>query len=368
VADQLYRVEVRYAKTTGTPKVRLMWQSNSQELQVISTESLFNLQYIDAVPHSFNVKPAESDPSHTLFEQTSGLEDAVVNVEEVHILTVRDAFGNLKQDQVDRITVTLDHTTDRTISVDATVQAIADAKYQVSFTLTKVGSYSMKIYFTDSLMHTAQSGLEVSCRASSADPQFTVLHGDAITNAVAGELHSFTVTLFDEGNNQLSKGGDTLAVSFTPGTAEIEIVDQMNGVYEVKYRIEQSGTYTLDVVTNYATEAKKTSQVIAVHAQESMLTSLISYAEIVDVQSEQTVQVDVFDRFTNKFLRPLDLILSVSQGSAHQIYGTFTNTVENSYEATFTIPEGTESESNCGEYRLAAYSLAQGLEAKYFTN
>lgn len=226
----------------------------------------------------------------------------------------------------------------------------------------------MKIYFTDSLMHTAQSGLEVSCRASSADPQFTVLHGDAITNAVAGELHSFTVTLFDEGNNQLSKGGDTLAVSFTPGTAEIEIVDQMNGVYEVKYRIEQSGTYTLDVVTNYATEAKKTSQVIAVHAQESMLTSLISYAEIVDVQSEQTVQVDVFDRFTNKFLRPLDLILSVSQGSAHQIYGTFTNTVENSYEATFTIPEGTESESNCGEYRLAAYSLAQGLEAKYFTN
>jgi hypothetical protein len=97
-AGQLYRVEVRYAKTNGTPKVRLMWQSNSQELQVIPAESLFNLQYIDAVPHSFNVSPAESDPSRTLFEQTSGLEEAVVNVEEVHILTVRDEFGNLKQD------------------------------------------------------------------------------------------------------------------------------------------------------------------------------------------------------------------------------------------------------------------------------
>jgi hypothetical protein len=185
--------------------------------------------------------------------------------------------------------VTLDHNTDRTISVDASVSAITDSKYQVSFTLKKVGSYSMKIYFTDSLVHTAQSGLQIACRASDVDPKHTVLDGDATKNAVAGELHSFTVTLFDEENNQLSKGGDTLAVSFTSTTAEIEIEDKLNGVYEVKYRIEQAGTFTLDVVTNYSTEEKKTSQVTVLHAQESMQASFISFAANVTVQSEETV-------------------------------------------------------------------------------
>jgi hypothetical protein len=38
------------------------------------------------------------------------------------------------------------------------------------------------------------------------------------------------------------------------------------------------------------------------------------------------------------------------------------------YQAQYTIPQGDETVSNCGEYTLQSFILEQGLYASYFTN
>ena len=128
--------------------------------------------------------------------------------------------------------------------------------------------------------------MKVVCQASQAHPQHTVLEGEALTRSVAGEKSSFTVTLFDIGNNQLPKGGDTLNVAITPENAKIEVFDLNNGVYRVEYLIDQVDTYSLEVVTNYAASEKMTSVIVVEPAGESMQTSTITFAAEVDVASE----------------------------------------------------------------------------------
>jgi hypothetical protein len=46
-----------------------------------------------------------------------------------------------------------------------------------------------------------------------------------ITDATAGIVQSFLVTLFDSGNNKLQVGGDTLLVQITNNQNNIETFD-----------------------------------------------------------------------------------------------------------------------------------------------
>jgi len=106
--------------------------------------------------------------------------------------------------------------------------------------------------------------IQVTCQVTQAWPQHTVISGEGITDAVAGVLQTFNVTLYDSGNNRLTIGGDTLTVTFTPAQSKIEIFDRKDGSYLVQYLISKAGSFTLSVSTNLDTEFKKTSSVIVV--------------------------------------------------------------------------------------------------------
>jgi hypothetical protein len=56
----------------------------------------------------------------------------------------------------------------------------------------------------------------VTCQVTTAWPEYTTLTDDGVTDAVAGIIQTFTVTLFDSGNNRLTIGGDTLGISMEP--------------------------------------------------------------------------------------------------------------------------------------------------------
>jgi hypothetical protein len=68
---------------------------------------------------------------------------------------------------------------------------------------------------------------------TTAWPANTILTDEGITDAVAGIVQTFTVTLFDSGNNQLDVGGDTLTITMTPTQSNIEIFDNLDGTYTV---------------------------------------------------------------------------------------------------------------------------------------
>ena len=56
-----------------------------------------------------------------------------------------------------------------------------------------------------------------------------------MTDATAGIVASFFVTLYDIGNNKLLIGGDTLLVTISNGVTQIEIFDNQDGSYRVDY-------------------------------------------------------------------------------------------------------------------------------------
>lgn len=70
---------------------------------------------------------------------------------------------------------------------------------------------------------------------STAYPELTVLSGSGKTDATAGIVASFVVTLYDIGNNKLLIGGDTLLVTISNGVTMIEIFDNEDGSYKVDY-------------------------------------------------------------------------------------------------------------------------------------
>jgi hypothetical protein len=77
-----------------------------------------------------------------------------------------------------------------------------------------------------------------------------VLSGPGVTTAVAGAVESFVVTLYDLGNNRLTVGGDTLLVTISPNQHSIEVFDNNDGSYLVKYRITLAGLFALQVTVN----------------------------------------------------------------------------------------------------------------------
>lgn len=114
-------------------------------------------------------------------------------------------YSNLQIHQDDVFTIVLTHTTDATEVVTGTVTNNANGIYNTEYTLSKAGDYNMVIQVQpkDSVntYNIAGSPFPVSCSVTTTASVNTILTGTGVTAAVAGIQDTFTVTLFDSGNN-----------------------------------------------------------------------------------------------------------------------------------------------------------------------
>jgi len=83
----------------------------------------------------------------------------------------------------------------------------------------------IKPFGTNSFQHLKESGALVVCQVTKADPSKTLLSGEGTTQAIAGVVSEFVVTLYDSGNNQLESGGDTVDVTVAPNSGSVEVFD-----------------------------------------------------------------------------------------------------------------------------------------------
>jgi len=122
-----------------------------------------------------------------------------------------------------------------------------------------------------------------------------------VTNAVAGVVTTFTVTLFDDGNNQRETGGDTLVIKIDNGVIQdIETFDNDDGTYTVQYKIlDASTTHQLLVEINGDAPNAKTSVITVVPNSPVSALSTLTAATLIDLESAYTVNVSVFDNFAN---------------------------------------------------------------------
>lgn len=117
---------------------------------------------------------------------------------------------------------------------------------------------------------------------------------------LAGVVYQFTVTLYDTGNNRLTKGGDSLTITIEPGQDLIELFDQHDGSYLVEYKILSKGQYTLNVVTNDDVSNTKTRTIEVIPNQSEPAPSTITFDDHVLVDYEYTVVTQIYDSFGNE--------------------------------------------------------------------
>lgn len=95
-AGSLVPLTLEYAKKLGPIKLRLLWESDSIEREVIPTESLLHTLGSQTTPFPLLVIPAATDASKSSLSNDLDYRFAVVDVEETLTLYARDAFSNLQ--------------------------------------------------------------------------------------------------------------------------------------------------------------------------------------------------------------------------------------------------------------------------------
>ena len=130
----------------------------------------------------------------------------------------------------------------------------------MDYTLTVAGDYTISI---------VMGGTHIQCGLGDADAcsPFTIhaepaemsfettdTAGPGLFNAVAGDVHTFTVTAYDTYGNRIPHGGDELDVTVVHTDASLELVypghvqDMEDGTYVVTYTVEVVGLYEVHIL------------------------------------------------------------------------------------------------------------------------
>ena len=115
VKDELYSIEITYAERIGQTKLVLYWESDSQVFAKVPTDYLFHTLNSVETPFTFTVEPAATNETMSHLVDTKPTENAIVNVQEAHIVNARDVFGNLQIHTSDVFTFTLTNIEDASI-------------------------------------------------------------------------------------------------------------------------------------------------------------------------------------------------------------------------------------------------------------
>jgi hypothetical protein len=178
--------------------------------------------------------------------------------------------------------------------------------YQLDYTIQVAGTYLLEIMVqpggTGPFYHIKDSNLVVVCAVNEVDAANTELSGEGVTDSMAGVVASFTVTLFDVGQNQRESGGDSILVEISDGVLDIsaiEVFDNSDGTYTVDYRIDVATTYTLQVTVNGDIDNIKSSTITTVPNIPDAATSTLATVTPILQDSYTAVDVVVYDAYSN---------------------------------------------------------------------
>lgn len=204
---KLYMMEVKYVEKKGKTLFKLFWESDSMMKKIIPESNLFNTLYSSTTPFILTVNPRDTDPQTSTM--TGDYSQAVVGVEEVHIITLKDVLDNVQIHTNDVVTgKVMDGTT--------LLSTVTANQTEIKYTINKSGTFKIEVFVQVNGAGTAlpikDSPFTVVCAESTTDYTKTTITGAGATNAIAGHLTSFIVTQFDAQSNQKKTGGDTVTV------------------------------------------------------------------------------------------------------------------------------------------------------------
>ena len=376
VIDTLYDITIEYSERIGKSEIEFYWESDQIAKQIVPKEYLFHVLYSENTPTTIVVEPLATSASNVVL--SGDYAQAISGVQETITLEARDTFDNLQIHQSDVFSVVLTHTATST-TVTGVVTAQSNGVYQATYTLTNKGEHTMAITVqsngSGSFTAITGSPFAVTCADSLTDVTKTQMTGTALTSATAGEVMSFTVTLYDAQSNPRTAGGDTItATLLSSGLISVGttwVTDNNDGTYTVQYEHDTLGTYTIEIVVNSDTANKLTSTIVMSPGLPNPSASTLTHPSISTIGTATTISIVAKDAFSNLVTSQVYDIAYEVIGNHGLVSGTVpvTTLASAAYDTTYTIPTPTgTTSSTCGTLGVKAYFVYQGLTAKYYAN
>jgi hypothetical protein len=157
---------------------------------LVDSDRLFHKLNSATTPFLFTVQPAQTNETACHFIDTKPILAATVDVQETHIMNARDMYWNLQIHQNDVFVVKLVHDSNPSTIVEAVISSLSDGVYQVDYTLSKAGNYTMMTTVQPNgagpSFQIKDSPLKVVCKVNLVDASKTTLTGVGVTDAIAG--------------------------------------------------------------------------------------------------------------------------------------------------------------------------------------
>lgn len=94
VKDTFYGITLLFAEKFGPTKIKLYWESDSLDYQIIPSTYLYNVLYSSNTPVTFTVIPDTTNATTTALSNDDYMY-ASVNVQETLTIYARDSYSNL---------------------------------------------------------------------------------------------------------------------------------------------------------------------------------------------------------------------------------------------------------------------------------
>ncbi|KYQ96878.1 gelation factor [Tieghemostelium lacteum] len=195
---------------------------------------------IKDIPKSIHIKPA-ADPNLS-YAEGPGLEGGRENEQAQFKIHAVDPDGNHRTDGGDGFVVTIDGPS----TVDPTLIDNGDGTYDVDFTATEPGDYTINLTLDGDNVNGFPKVVTIKPVAVSEN---SYAHGPGLIEAYDNATAEFTIFAVDKNGQARKDGGDPFVVQITgpQGNVEAKLHDNSDGTYLVQYDPDVVGEYNINV-------------------------------------------------------------------------------------------------------------------------
>ena len=378
-ADEYTPIRVEYIKGENAliTKIKLMWESDTINKQVISNDVLYTDLYNDV--KTMTITAGDINPS--LFKITDAdYNKCVTGITNTFNFEMYDSYNNL-QTQSETYSILFTNKEDSTITYPGTVTSTGLGTSKVDYLIAKAGKYSMSIVITSNGLTTTLNDFnEFKCTSSTVDPSKTVIAGSGLTTAIAGEKASFTIALYDANSNVIDNTDSDINININVNivstnenvSTKVLSYDSSIKKYVVTYIAYNTLTpFTITItVNNDSTNAKTSTMTLLPNVPsnpKSSYSSSIVASYTMDTVS--TLNVFIRDEYSNPTTDTFSLFTMIRGdfGIAKATYTKDTSDLSK-YVGSFNIKRVNSTYSGCGTASLSTYVLISGIKRKIYDN
>ena len=367
--------------------LRMYWESDTVEKQIIPKYNLYSDLYnLENDEKTLNVINADTSPNSLTILTDNYNEKCSLNGVSTFTFKIYDLYDNIQTLNQDTITAYLVNVIDSSVNFPCTISYdSSNYIYTASYTITTSGEYNLYISILVNGIGSENilSSFKIfSCLSESSsvtiDTSKTIVSGDGLTNAIAGEDSYIYLELFDSGNNKISASINNIIIQSSISSND-ETVNNQNIYYDstnekyvikyIAYVTKSQFTITLTVSGNqvYSGSMILTNNIPSnIKSQYSGLSSSVS----VNFDDSNSFNIVLKDDYSNLIKDHNYNIYSVIEGNFGKVKGVITEdpTDLSLYTVSYSISALNNTYSGCGIGKIHSYALKNGIKEYIYMN